>query len=82
MKATLCTALFEEFGDEPGPAGLVICAQAGAVVAVKIFVEQDKVFPVRVVLKNLDPARNRAAPILAANKDMNEAPGDIRGDFP
>src|SRR5712692_5351147 len=82
MGATLYTTLLEEFGDEPGPARLVTCAQAGTVVPVKIFVKQDKVFPMGIVLKKVDSAGNRAAPVLAANKDVNEAAGDFRGDFP
>ena len=40
----------DQGGDQPGPAGLVARSDAGAIVAVEVFVEQDQVPPVRVLL--------------------------------
>ena len=47
-------------GDEAGPPGLVAGAEAGAVVAVEVLVEQDQVAPVRIVLE-LGACRRRPA---------------------
>ena len=51
-------------GDDPGPAGLVAGAEAGAVVAVEVFVEQEAIAPVRVVLELLRRRRRRAPAVL------------------
>src|SRR6184192_2750339 len=48
----LLAALLEELGDEAGPARLVARADAGAVVAVEVLVEQNHVAPVRVALEH------------------------------
>ena len=48
----------------PGPAGLVAGAEAGAVVAVEVLVEQQQVAPVRVGLELLDAAVHRPAAVL------------------
>src|SRR5712664_2622830 len=79
---TLLTALFDQFCDEAGPAGLMACADPGAVVAVKVFVEKDEVAPVRVALKKLGAARYGPAAFRIAEKNMNEPPGNFRGDLP
>ena len=43
--------------DDAGPAGLMTGAQAGAVVAVEVLVEQDEIAPVRVLLELLRPRK-------------------------
>ena len=58
--------------DEPRPAGLVAGAEARAVVAVEVFVEQDVVAPVRVVLELGDPAIDRPAPLVVAQEDARK----------
>src|SRR5262245_62125362 len=50
-------------GNDAGPSGLMAGAQAGAVVAVEVLVEQDQIAPVRVVLEFLRPAVDRPAAI-------------------
>src|SRR6266446_7522671 len=57
-------------------------AEAGAVVAMKIFVEKDEVAPVRIALKALGAASYGPATARIAKKNMNEPPGDFRGDLP
>src|SRR5262245_41884352 len=52
----LFTALFEQLGDQAGPARLMIGANAGAVVAVKIFVKKNQVPPVRIALEKFQTA--------------------------
>src|ERR1700674_1090804 len=79
---TLLTALLEELGNEPRPACLVARSQACAIVTVKILVEQNQVFPVRVVLKALDAPGDRPAAVFPSNENMNESPGNLRGHFP
>ena len=59
--------------DDPGPAGLVARAEAGAVVAVEVFVEQDVVAPVRIVLELLGAAVHRPPAVLVAQEDAREA---------
>ena len=51
-------------GHQPGPTGLVRGAQAGAVVAVEVLVEQDVVPPVLVLLEDGGAAVDRAAAVL------------------
>ena len=53
-------------GDDPGPAGLVARADAGAVVAVEVFEELDAIAPVRVFLELLRAAVHRPAAVLVA----------------
>ena len=40
-------ALFDEFGGEAGPAGLVARPDSGAIIALKVYVEEDQIAPVR-----------------------------------
>src|SRR3954469_19514159 len=61
----------DQIRDEPRPAGLVSCAEAGAVVAVEVFVEDDVVAPPRVVLEPLDPAETGPAAV-AAHEERDE----------
>src|SRR5262249_37851344 len=48
-------------GDQPRPAGLVTGADAGAIVAVKVFIEEQAVPPMGVGLEERCPAEHRAA---------------------
>src|SRR5437762_13515373 len=57
-------------------------AETGAVVAMKIFVEKDEVAPVRIALEELQSSCHRAPPVLSAQENMGEPPGDFRGDLP
>src|SRR4051812_42412761 len=47
--------------DRASPPGLVARTQAGAVVAMKVFMEQHEVAPARVVLKLVHPTVDRSA---------------------
>jgi len=49
-------------------------AEAGAVVAMKIFVEKDEVAPVRIALKALGAASYGPATARIAKKNMHEPP--------
>ena len=45
--------LFKEFRDKAGPASLMTGAESGTVVSMEVFVEQNQVAPVRIILKLL-----------------------------
>src|SRR6266446_1989750 len=79
---TLLTALFDQFCDETGPAGLMASADPGAIVAVKVFVEKDEIAPVRIALKKLGAARHGPAALRIAEKNVNEPPGNFGGYLP
>ena len=55
------------------PSGLVAGANAGAVVAVEVFVEKDVVSPMRVGLEFLRAAKHRPAPRAVPDKCTNDA---------
>src|SRR5882672_8719578 len=57
-------------------------AEAGAVVAMKIFVEKDEVAPVRIALEEFQFSCHRAPPVLSAQENMREPPGNFRGYLP
>src|SRR5258707_4886670 len=57
-------------------------AEAGAVVAMKIFIEKDEVAPVRIALKAVGAAGYWPAATRIAKKNMNEPPGNFRGYLP
>src|ERR1700694_880538 len=57
-------------------------AEAGAVVAMKIFVEKDEVAPVRIALKAVGAAGYGPAATRIAKKNMNKPPGDFRSYLP
>src|SRR6266851_2044994 len=81
-EGALFTALLDQFGYQPSPARLVTRANSGAIVSMKIFMEQDQVLPVRIVIENLGATRHRPAAILAAQKDTDEPARNLSGHLP
>src|SRR5579863_7815056 len=79
---TLLSALFDQLSDETGPACLVARADAGAVVAMEIFVEKEQVSPMRVFLENFRAAGDGTAAILSTHENVNETARDLSSDFP
>src|SRR5688572_10784549 len=69
----LLPALLQELGDEARPARLVTGADAGAVVAVEVLVEQDEVAPVGIALEGLEPAVDWPAAGAVAREDPRES---------
>jgi hypothetical protein len=65
--------------DDAGPTGLVARAEAGPVVTVEIFVEQDQIAPVRVLLELPGSAIHRTPAILVSQEDAREAARDLLG---
>ncbi len=74
---TSLTALFDQFCDETSPTGLMAGADPGPIVAMKVFVEEDKVFPVRIILENLKSAGDGTAATRIAKEDVDEPAGDF-----
>src|SRR6478609_8743632 len=66
--------------DRARPSRLVAGAQACAVVAVEILVEEKVVAPVRVFLERLRAAVDRPSPGRVLEEDPGEAVGDFLGD--
>ena len=79
---TLLSALFDQFGDQGSPASLVTRADAGAIVGMEIFVEEEQIFPVRIALEDFGAAGDRPSAVFAANENMNQAAGDFGSHFP
>jgi hypothetical protein len=71
----------QQHGDQAGPAGLVAGAQAIAVIAMKIFIEQDQLAPVRVRQEQRLVAVERAAALLDAQEEADQAVGQVVGDL-
>ena len=61
MLGGMACKVFDTPGDECGPAGLMRGAQATSVVAVKVFVKEDEILPVRV--RAVQAAASVAGPI-------------------
>src|SRR5215470_4740005 len=68
---------FDQRRHQPGPAGLVTGADAGAVVAMEIFVEQQVIPPVGIALELLGAAEHRPPPVLVAQEDAGQPIGDL-----
>src|SRR5689334_23128117 len=68
-------------GDDPGPTGLVAGADAGAVVAVEVFVKENVVAPVGIVLELARAAIDGSMPVLVFEEDVAKATGDFLGDL-
>src|SRR5687768_4110529 len=69
--------LVDQVRHQSGPAGLVVRAETGAVVAVEIFVEQQQVAPVLVVLELLRAAVDRTRAVLAAGEQADHPVGHV-----
>src|SRR5512135_944739 len=80
--ADLLPALLDELRDEARPARLVARADAGAVVAVEVLVEEHVVAEVRVRLEPLVAAEDRAPPAGILQEDPVQAPRDFPRDVP
>src|SRR5580704_5084662 len=79
---TLFPALLDQFGDEPGPACLVVRADTGAVIRMEIFVEEQQVPPVGIALEQFGAASDGAAAHFVTNENVNEAAGDFGSHGP
>src|SRR6476469_10571318 len=58
--------------DDAGPAGLMAGAEASAVVPMEIFVKENQIAPVRVLLKFLGAAVDRPPTVFVLEKDIRQ----------
>src|SRR5262249_15126204 len=72
---------FDQRRHQPSPSGLMAGADAGTIVAMEIFVEQQVIPPVRIVLEFLGAAEYWPQPILFAQKDPLQPIGDRASDL-
>ena len=70
-----------ERGDEPGPSGLMAGADAGAVVAVEVLVEQQVIPPERIVRQLRRATEDRAVAALVVQEDPGQPLGQPLGDL-
>src|SRR6266403_3637940 len=75
-------ALLNELGNQSGPSGLVARSNAGAIVAMKVFVKVDEVAPVWIGLKFLEPAIHRPISIRGTQKNSRQSTRQLSGCLP
>src|SRR5262245_60226854 len=78
----LLPALLDQLRHQPRPTRLVIRANAGARVAMEVFVEKDQVAPVGIGLECLESAVDWPAAIRSAQEDARKAPRQLAGHIP
>src|SRR5262245_18867281 len=71
----------DEEGDDASPTRLVAGADAGAVVAMEIFVEQQVIAPVGILLEFLRSTEHRPPAGFIAQEDPGQAIGDLLCDL-
>ena len=67
----------DERTNEPSPPRLMAGADAGAVVTMEVFIEQQVVPPVRIALKLFGAAENRPPPVFVAQENADQAISDF-----
>jgi hypothetical protein len=72
---------FDQPPDQTGPPGLMACADAGAVIAVEILVEENMVAPMGVGLELVLAAIDRPAPVLIAHEKFGQPGDDLLRDL-
>jgi hypothetical protein len=78
----LFSRLFQQFGDESGPAGLMTGTKTGAIIAMEVFVELNEITPMGVVLEHGKTPIHGALSGGVAKKDVIQALGNFRSDLP
>src|SRR6266508_1150912 len=73
--------LADEIRDQSGPAGLVRCATATAIVAVEVFMEQDVVLEMRISLKFLVGAEHGTPAVGSAHKQLEHTAAQFIRDL-
>src|SRR4030095_13740231 len=74
--------LVDQLGDQSGPTSLVARAQAGAGVAVKIFVEENQVLPMGIAVELLETPVRRALAVVVPKEDTDEPFRQVVGHLP
>src|SRR5689334_12590411 len=76
------SALFNQLRNQPRPTRLVTRPNAGAVVAMKVFVEIDVVAPLRLGLEFLEAAEHWPPPVFRPQEDPCQSPGNLCSRIP
>src|SRR5690349_21446585 len=71
------TVKLDQFGNQAGPASLMASAEPGAVVTVEVFVKEDVIAPVWIVLELLRAAVDGPMAMLVAGEYPGEPVGDL-----
>ena len=71
------TVKLDQFGHEPGPAGLMAGTEARAIIAVEVLVKEDVIAPVGIALELLTAAVDGAPALLVAGEYPGEPVGDL-----
>src|SRR6202000_3032622 len=69
----------DQFCDQAGPSGLVAGAQARAVVAMEVLIEQDVILPLGIGLELLRASVHRPTPRFVTQEDPVETVGNLPG---
>src|SRR5512147_2163486 len=67
--------------DKAGPSSLMAGANSSTVITVEVFIEEDVIAPVWVLLKFLRPTEHGSAPIFIAQEDILEAGRNFPAHF-
>ena len=76
------SGLLDELSDEGGPAGLVVGAESFAGVAVEVFIEEEVVAPVGVLLIEGAISEAGSMSLVVEFEDAHESVGDFACDVP
>src|SRR5438105_15770313 len=71
----------DQTGDDPRPSRLVAGAEAGAVVAVEVFVEQQMIAPMGIALKFFGAPEYRPPAGFVAQEDPGQPIGNVLSDL-
>src|SRR5438552_18833258 len=74
--------LLKHLRDQPCPAGLMAGSDAGSVIAVEIFMEEQELVPLRVTLEFFVGAKDRTAAFAVLQEDRDEPFRQIQRHFP
>src|SRR5712692_10309268 len=78
----LFTTLLNQFRHQTRPACLVTRANSGAIVSMKIFMEQKQILPMWIVVENLRTTRRWTAAIVPAKKSADQAARNLARQLP
>ena len=75
-------ALLQQFRYQASPSSLMTGAHPSSIVAMKVFMERNKIAPIRIGLKLFDSAEDRTPLIRISQEDVREALGYFTSHFP
>ena len=82
LSLVLLPTLLQELRDQSRPAGLMARTYTCAVVSVEVFIKQEEIAPMRIVLELLCPAIDRATTVGIFEEEPREAAGKFPATSP